>query len=200
MDGYQERLSASTVEDLLPAPEVTRAKHKGELTMKSINLKTACSIATRINEQIKHIKFYRACENEYAVKRERAILDDLNSQLSNDKGYLALDTAIEEAQTRARVRTITAREVVDHLVRISEYLDIPKKHMEGIVITADLNNKKLPSAYKGRPESTVFRAAYRGGWRIESIFRGDTFQRDHGTLISLPDEAKNAIINRYCEF
>ena len=169
--------------------------------MKNINLKSACDLAQRIAEQKKTLAFYRSLHDVAAVEREQARLDSLRDQLYTDKGYLALSAVLGEVQTRAKVRMIDADDVIRHLCAVSDNLNIPKKAMEGITIRADLNAQKFPNAYKGRPESTIFEAEYKaGGWRVTSVVRADTVQRNHGTSVYLTDDAKAALLARFSEF
>ena len=169
--------------------------------MKNINLKAACELAQRIKEQKKMFAFYHSVHDVASGDREQDSLDSLRDQLHIDKGYLALSAVLDDVQKPTKVRMIDAEDIIRHLCAISDNLNIPKKAMEGITIRADLNAQKFPNAYKGRPESTIFEAEYKaGGWRVTSVARSESVQRNHGTSITLTDDAKAALLLRFSEF
>lgn len=101
-----------------------------------------------------------------------------------------LQSAIDTAQNRARVRTICAENIIDTCESVQKKLDIPQTALEGVQITVDRHAQKFPAAYNGRPESTIFRAVYAGHkWRLLDVFRDDTRRPGHGTQITLMDAA-----------
>lgn len=113
-----------------------------------------------------------------------------------------LSVAIEEAEGRARVRTIRADEIANELAGIESALRIPKKYLEGISVSVDLNAQGFPKAYmtasKMPPQSTIFYAVYKSGsWRVVDICRGNCRPSSRKTEVILTDEAKKAIVARF---
>lgn len=117
-----------------------------------------------------------------------------------DAGTVNLTNAISAAEGKARSRTITAYTVLAKLAEITTSLNIPKTRMEGITVSVDLNaetfsNAYINAAHGSYPQSTIFTAEFkRGNWIITDIFRGNC--RRHCASITLPDAAREAIINR----
>lgn len=106
-----------------------------------------------------------------------------------------LSAALDEVQKFSRVRTITVEDIRDTLADVEKRLNITKKALEGAQVRADINAQNFPSAYKYTPESTVFRAVFRGGkWRIAAIARERTDRAGHGIRIALSDEGKRAAL------
>ena len=112
-----------------------------------------------------------------------------------------LQSAIDAAQNRARVRTICAEDIIDTCESVQKKLDIPQTALEGVQITVDRHAQKFPAAYNGRPESTIFRAVYVGRkWRLLDVRRNDTRRPGHGIKIVLTDTAKSAVLAAVCEY
>lgn len=110
----------------------------------------------------------------------------------DEKHAEAIKEAIKAAEGRATARTIT----IDTMKRVLEKASagIPKKALHGTRIHYD-GGQHFPSAYKYRPESTHFDAAYiRGKWYITNIFRFTCPNRQTDTEVFYSDEAKAAII------
>lgn len=112
-----------------------------------------------------------------------------------------LQSAIDAAQYRARVRTICAEDIIDTCESVQKKLDIPQTALEGVQITVDQHAQIFPSAYNGRPESTIFRAVYAGRkWRLLDVCRDYTRRPGHGISIILTDTAKSAVLAAACEY
>ena len=112
-----------------------------------------------------------------------------------------LNLAIIEAEKRCTVRCIGVYDICKTLIEIEQRLNITKKSMEGVRIFVDYHAQNFPSAYKYRPESTVFEAEYRkGSWRITDIRRGGTRRSGHGIKITLTEEAQKAVLDRLTEY
>lgn len=115
-----------------------------------------------------------------------------------DRAHMdALQSAVDAAQGRARVRTICAEDIIDTCESVQKKLDIPQTALEGVIFSADLHAQSFPSAYNGRPESTIFRAVFVGRkWRLLEVYRSDTRARTRGTSIKLTDAARDAVCVR----
>lgn len=106
-----------------------------------------------------------------------------------------IQAAIDAAQCKARVRCITAQEVLRFCDRVASHLSITKKAMNRVRFTADLNAQLYPSAYRGIPQSTVFCAEYRRNcWYLTDVFRGNQYSTRRVSLVTLTDDAKAAIL------
>lgn len=117
--------------------------------------------------------------------------------LDKDNKITELEKAIDEAQSKARARTITTSTVINTLAKVQKQLNIPKKSMKGISISVDYYAQKFPSAYKGIPESTQFKAEYDGRhWRITNVYRAKC-RYSGEVIINHTEESKKAIINRF---
>lgn len=123
-------------------------------------------------------------------------LANVNAPVHNE----ALESAIKEAEGRATARTISVRQVCYILNQVESRLGITKKAMEGITVSVDFNAQDFPSAYKYTPESTRFSAEYhRGEWIITGIARMRTRRASQRVLVSLTDDAKEAILAKYTQ-
>ena len=115
-----------------------------------------------------------------------------------DEKLQPLTDALDVVQAKARVRTITARNIVIELRDITDTLDIPKKAMDDITACVDINAQSFPSAYHGVPESTQFKAVYKAGsWRVVDITRRQTCSTTQRVHIWHTDASKAALINRF---
>ena len=86
-----------------------------------------------------------------------------------------LNAAIQEAERKARTRTITAENIKDMLELVDDRLKLvsTKTDAVGTLVFGDPNAQHFPSAYHGIPESTHFVAELtRTGWKVVSIDRG----------------------------
>lgn len=109
-----------------------------------------------------------------------------------------LTDAINEANGKCQVRTITETAIYEALIQYERKLNIPKKYMDMIAVSVDINAESYPSAYKYTPTSTKFTAMnIKGKWHITSIFRGDQGKTNHKYVSALTEEAANKIIERY---
>lgn len=112
-----------------------------------------------------------------------------------------LDCAIGEAQSRARVRTITVEDIVKALADVEDQLGIPKTALEGVTVTVDLNAQKFPNAYSGIPESTHFQAVFvRRHWHVTDVWRGMVSAPHHMVDVTLSDTAKDELVSRFQSF
>ena len=79
---------------------------------------------------------------------------------------------LDESQELARCRTISAEDIVGAAEKLTDYLKISKKAMEGVSVRVDENARTFPNCYKGVPLSTQFSMTYRHGeWRLDWIER-----------------------------
>ena len=119
----------------------------------------------------------------------------------DEKHVEQLQAAIEEAEGRAKARTITAMTVLWAVKEVEQTLSIPKKHMIGIRVRCDLHAQKYPNAYKYTPESTQFNLErFPSGWFVTDIERWRTGGTEKKFTITLTDDAKAALIERFEKF
>jgi len=106
-----------------------------------------------------------------------------------------LDEAINAVERRARTRRITSEDVVEGCRMAETRMGIPRKYMDGVTISADMNAQKFPGSYNGIPESTQFDAINRKGkWYVTKVYRSRCRYAGHEVEIRLTDAAKAAVI------
>lgn len=112
-----------------------------------------------------------------------------------------LNTVLDEVQNRCRERTVTAQQIMDALDDITKTLNIPKKAMEGVSVSIDLNAQHFPRAYKYEPMSTIVEAIYgKGKWSVVRIYRGKTRVPSKRYLVAHTENSKTALVNRFSSF
>ena len=159
--------------------------------MKSINIKKALDTTRTINAY-----------STYIANRAgwSGIEDDLSALTEMFAAEtVELERELANAQEGARVRTITATDIVAALIDITDRLDINQSALDGVTATVDCNAQRFPGSYNGRPESTVFTAQYRrGAWIVTDIYRaGCKFVR---VRMGLTDTARAALAAKYEQF
>ena len=106
-----------------------------------------------------------------------------------------------QAQARAKVRTITDKDVFRAVSDIEKKLqDVAKVAWEGVRVVVDVHGgERYPSVYKGTPESTQFEIAYTSGtWKLIDAYRMDVVQTKGGYMtIYLPEALQKAIIESF---
>lgn len=108
----------------------------------------------------------------------------------------AITAELEEAQRKAKTRKISVTEIMDFLEMEEKRLHIPKKYMDGVRVTVDLNAQQFPNCYRGIPESTHFCAEYkRGNWYLTNLYRDRCCRPTVAGTVFLPEETKAAIIS-----
>ena len=155
---------------------------------KEINLKDA-------------VNAYKEWKN---AKKLADILPDAKAEEAEAQGKLKaiIDKKIvpelDAVQARCTSRTITPLRILDELLDIEDALGIPKKAMDGVSVSVDANAQNFPSAYKFTPESTRFKAVYRGGcWRITDIRRDRTRRESQKVVVSHTEASRAALIDKY---
>lgn len=117
-----------------------------------------------------------------------------------NEATMPLTVAISNAEGKAKVRKITARQVIEILNYIEEKLAIPKKALDDVIVSVDINAQGFPRCYVSKnsfPESTQFSAIYKSGsWRILSVKRANCRPENGKISIVLSDEAEIAVIRR----
>ena len=157
---------------------------------------------------------YRINRMKREGKTDKAIMEATNLNDYEVREYLVyakyrtnfttipekLMAEIKTAEGRARVRTLDAEDICKAIREVEDRLNgITKKAMKGIVFVYDVNAQTFPNAYKGIPESTLFKAEFDGKeWRIVDIWRGTC--RNKSAHITLTEEAKKAILDKISEF
>lgn len=109
-----------------------------------------------------------------------------------------LSGAIKDAEGRSTERVITPEMLVEAVIDLERNLGIPKKAMEGIEISVDINAQSFPSAYKYTPMSTHFRAVFKSKqWRVTYIGRDACRRPSSEVIVTHTEERKNALIKRF---
>ena len=118
----------------------------------------------------------------------------------NETNKPKIEAWLDEVQNRSRERKISMKEIAQMLSEVSDYLDIPKKHLEGTFFDCDYRAQEFPKAYSKKswsaPQSTHVQAAFNNGkWKILDIYRGDCGKTRYKIILS--DSAKEALIKRF---
>lgn len=138
---------------------------------------TIATITTADLKQIAEIRNLRANAYKYSWMQgcaERA--DGMERWLMADghrygKAIRKLDAALDTAQTRCHVRTITASDIVDALLHLHG-IGIRGKGCRGVEIIVSPHAQSFPNSYRGIPECTKCTIAYDGSaWKITGISR-----------------------------
>ena len=175
--------------------------------MKSINLRKAMSTLKTLNLAENHLKYIqkevRQNSRFYSEADEAAQQAVVQAAKEAFTAATAkIDEAIRKAEGRSTARTITSRELLEHLSCMQSWLQgIPMTAMEGVSVSVDLNAQDFPRAYKYTPESTWFDAGYnKGSWHLYDLYRYRTAASKHGTNIDLPEATKKAVLAKIQTF
>lgn len=165
-----------------------------------INLKDASALYRKAEAAKSYANWMRSNRDWHTE------MDQSNANAAYDAAQTAyeaeadrvLSAALDEAQGRAKVRTIKTTDIISALAEIEDTLSIRKKAMDGIRVEVDLNAQDFPNAYKYRPESTIFSALYKNGaWRVTDIGRYPTHRASCRISVIHTDASKNALIERF---
>lgn len=115
-----------------------------------------------------------------------------------------VEKALEAGQGRARVRTLDAQEVVDHLKKMIKSLDslVPKTYQSGVEVSYVEGAERYPKAYKFIPEGTAIKMLKRGKTYYVTIERDNcNFNHAEKYEINLfnaskKDEIKKSILKK----
>lgn len=121
--------------------------------------------------------------------------------LSTPSGREKLSRVLDEVQHLAKVRTISAVDVLNAVKFVEARLHVSRAALNGTCATIDIHAQKFPNAYKrkGTPESTFFTAQnVRGKWYVTDVSRRPTAAYTRAVVLQLPEPTKAAIISA-CE-
>lgn len=109
----------------------------------------------------------------------------------------AAEKAIREAEGRATARTLSPDDIINALERAEKRFGVPKKALDGTIVSIDVHAQSFPVAYTGVPMSTIFRAENRRGvWYLVNVSRAQTRAPSRALLATLSDAAMAAILDR----
>lgn len=112
-----------------------------------------------------------------------------------------INDAIIAAEGRARVRCISAENIVKACEKAFDRFDIAKKALEGVKISVDIHAQAFPNSYRYTPESTQFCAVYkRGAWYLIDVYRGVCRAPSQQYRATLTEAATGAIISNHATF
>ena len=158
-------------------------------------------------EAMKAYRNYERAQRDYSsalhYKSQSTDLDALKATTeaaytaAKDAASAAISERLDAAQSAARVRTISAIDIIMALAEITDKLNISKKAMEGITADVDLHAQTFPGRYNGIPESTHFCAEYkRGNWRVTNISRSRTRSSSQRIIVNHTEASRAAILDR----
>lgn len=116
-----------------------------------------------------------------------------------------LETVINAAQERAKVRTIKASSIAFY---IEAYLEpmltakgLPKKYWQGLKLIYNSNAQAFPNAYKGSPEATLVTIErFASGWFVTNVWRGYCTNKKWEMATKLTEDQEKAILKNFYEF
>ena len=110
-----------------------------------------------------------------------------------------LQAVLDEAQGRAKVRTISVEDLFCVCQDAEKELTshgVTKAHLRGVEIVADPCAQKFPSAYKYVPISTQFKAEYGpSGWRLVWMARDICGTKDR--ILHFNDTVERDILSHF---
>lgn len=146
-------------------------------------------------------KVIKLSESAWLKEYNRKKYPDLYTEAKTalDEALKPIDEIIQSVEGRSSARTLKAWEIIEAIKRLEHELGIAKKDMIGIKASVDINAQTFPNAYKYTPMSTVFCIERRkSGWFVTNILRAEC--RKHRYNVTLTDEAKKAIVDKYARF
>ena len=162
-----------------------------------INLKSAYDAYKAKNAAEKNVSLAESWKDRFPKDYERYLENLKIASYTYQQSIGKIETALDEVQKRCTARTITADTIMEWLSDIEHDLDIPKTHMKGVTASVMDGAQKFPSSYKYTPEGTRFEVEHNGkNWILTNIER-DMCDHSKKVFISLPDEAKEALISRH---
>lgn len=114
----------------------------------------------------------------------------------------ALNTELSEVQKNARVRLVTAEDLMDSVETVRKHLDIPHKYLADVRFSVDIHAQSFPSAYSGTPESTVLyvRFASGGAAYLTGAARERCRAPSRKYQVELTPDAEKALLTRFRMF
>lgn len=115
-----------------------------------------------------------------------------------ESNFEKVQKELDNVQKLSKARTVSIKDIKEFLEKAVEKLGIPKKYMNGISVTIDVNDQDFPAAYSYTPESTIIQAVYKNSnWKITDIYRGRTRGAGKEICCRLTDEAKEKVLDKY---
>lgn len=115
-----------------------------------------------------------------------------------DKYIPQLQQAIDEAEGKAKVRTITAEALIAACNKMSAYLGIAPAHLKGVKAQIDLNSSDFRNSSSAYPSnSTIAYVEHTGKeWSLVDVARQFTQPSSRAVRFDLTDEAREWILKR----
>lgn len=108
---------------------------------------------------------------------------------------------LEAVQGRCKVRTIDFNDIQQALESVEKKIGIPKRWLDGCIVSIDINAQDFPLSYRYIPESTIFKAENKkGSWYITDISRSNCRRANDMVYVVLTDDAKREILYRFSKF
>lgn len=115
----------------------------------------------------------------------------------NQANLPKIQAAIDSEQRLARVRRLTADDVVIAARRATSHLwaYCTKKAMTGSVVSVDVFAQNFARAYNGIPESTQFAMQFDGKhWRLVAVYRKQCRGAARAYLYTLTEECQKSLL------
>lgn len=125
-----------------------------------------------------------------------------NNIIIGEQNKERIEAVIRQVEGKASARCIDYNDIVKAVKTIEDRLNIPKKDLEGVRYSVDLNAQNFPNAYKYKADSTQFTVVRQGGkWRLEKVIRYTC--RNEGHMFhctDMPEATKTAILAKAVTF
>ena len=147
---------------------------------------------------------FEECAEKHSRRRQTAEAELKKAQADYNEAKETLDAAlsslqekIDSVEGRCSTRCVSAYEMVDFLVRLEEFLNIPKVHLNGVKVHVDLYSKSFNVDYPW-PDSTQYDAIYaRDHWVITKISRDTCSPLKEKATFVHTEASISAIIKAY---
>lgn len=112
-----------------------------------------------------------------------------------------IQKALDAVQGRCKERTITVDDIIYSVKDVDENLKIAKKAMVGIKVVSDQCCQDFPNAYKYTPYSTQYgMERTSSGWFLTWVERRPTKRSGNQYNLTLTEDAKKALVERFTKF
>lgn len=120
----------------------------------------------------------------------------------NEEKRIEIEKMLKNTNARAQTRKGSFEDLAAVLQEITKKFSISKKALEGCKFRINSNPQEFPNAYlkKGAPQSTYYYVQmHAGNWYLYDVCR-ERCGTDRVTTLTLTEDAKAAVVNKYYKF
>ena len=112
-----------------------------------------------------------------------------------------IQKALDAVQGRCKERTITVDDIIYSVKDVEDNLKIAKKAMIGVKVESDQCCQNFPNSYKYTPYSTQYGMdRTSSGWLLTWVDRKPTKRSGNQYNLTLTEDAKKALVERFTKF